>query len=360
VKETARAAEEVARGLTGDLSFVVVFASSFYDIAELARELDRLLPGVPLIGCTTAGELARGRMLQRSVVALGVDRSVVDRVAITPIEDARDAHSTNAALERLSAAFGTSPSGLDPAQCVGLVLQDGLSVAEEQVMQVLSSRTNVPFIGGSAGDDLRFEKTFVFTGGRAFSGASALALLRPTQGYRILKTQSFKVLDRVLTATSVDEATRTIREFDGAPAAEAYASAVGVSVAELPTLFRKHPLGVVLANGEPFVRSPQQVIGSDVVFYCQVKAGMALHVLESHDIVADTGADLSSALTDAGVPPRALINFHCILRTLELREQGRCDEYGELFGKLPAVGFSTYGESYIGHINQTSTMLLLL
>jgi hypothetical protein len=54
-----------------------------------------------------------------------------------------------------------------------------------------------------------------------------------------------------------------------------------------------------------------------------------------------------------------LINFHCILRTLELKAKGQTAAYGALFTKLPTIGFSTYGESYVGNINQTSTMLLL-
>ena len=52
----------------------------------------------------------------------------------------------------------------------------------------------------------------------------------------------------------------------------------------------------------------------------------------------------------------ALINFHCILRTLELEQKGLMAEYGKIFS-IPTIGFSTYGEEYIGHINQTSTML---
>ena len=79
-----------------------------------------------------------------------------------------------------------------------------------------------------------------------------------------------------------------------------------------------------------------------------------MHVLESTDIVADT----EKAVRDLG-QASALINFHCILRTLELKSKGQCPAYGKLFEKVPTVGFSTYGEEYIGHINQTSTILVV-
>jgi hypothetical protein len=57
-----------------------------------------------------------------------------------------------------------------------------------------------------------------------------------------------------------------------------------------------HPLGLMI-GGEPFVRSPQQVVGDKSVrFYCGVDEGMKLAVLESTDIVQDTASALEAAL----------------------------------------------------------------
>jgi hypothetical protein len=162
----------------------------------------------------------------------------------------------------------------------------------------------------------------------------------------------------VLEVTDVDEATRTVRSFNGKPAAEEYAAQLGVSLAELGEHFGSHPVGLVVGDGEPYVRSPQRIDGTDVVFYCQVKAGMRLHILQSRDIVEQTRKDLDAKLQEFGTCG-GIVNFHCILRTLELEAKGQCDAYGAVFERVPMVGFSTYGESYIGHINQTSTMLLL-
>lgn len=57
-------------------------------------------------------------------------------------------------------------------------------------------------------------------------------------------------------------------------------------------------------------------------------------------------------------PISGIVNFHCILRTLDLERQGQTEAYGRIFADIPTIGFSTYGEEYVGHINQTSTMLL--
>jgi hypothetical protein len=84
---------------------------------------------------------------------------------------------------------------------------------------------------------------------------------------------------------------------------------------------------------------------------------MKLYLLESTDIVVDTKRSVKNKAAKMG-KLSGIINFHCILRTLELESKGMTDDYGKIFSDIPTIGFSTYGEEFIGHINQTSTMLV--
>ena len=83
---------------------------------------------------------------------------------------------------------------------------------------------------------------------------------------------------------------------------------------------------------------------------------MNLHVLQNTDILADTRRAIAEKEQAMG-KIAGLVNFHCILRTLELEDKGLTQEYGRIFADIPTLGFSTYGEEYLGHVNQTSTML---
>lgn len=356
--DPTRAMRELRDGL-GGLSprFLLFFASSNFAPDELGAALRETFGAVPSIGCTTAGEIVSGKMLKGSVVMLAMDADDLGSVTVASIDDMHDRARTIAAVDRLASAIGVPARDLDAGRYLGLVLHDGLSGAEEHVMEALGTATNVPFIGGSAGDDLAFRATHVFVNSEPRRGGAVLALLEPKRAFHLLKTQSFEVLDEKLVVTSVDEATRTVKEFNGKPAALEYARAIGVPVEELTSRFQSNPVGLVLASGEPFVRSPQQLKGTDVVFYCQVKTGMQLHVLRARNIVEDTQRDFSAKVLQMG-SCRAVINFHCILRTLELEQKNQCDAYAKIFADIPTVGFSTYGESYIGHINQTSTLVL--
>ena len=119
------------------------------------------------------------------------------------------------------------------------------------------------------------------------------------QGFGVLKTQSFRVLDRKLVATKVHPELREVVEFDGMPALEAYARALGVSIAEAAGRFSTHPLELLVGE-EPCVRSPQQANGNTVRFYCAIDEGMELSLLESTDIVSDTERDLGAKTRDLG------------------------------------------------------------
>jgi len=203
---------------------------------------------------------------------------------------------------------------------------------------------------------LNFRTTHVYAGGKAYTDSAVLALLRLRRGYDIIKTQSCQRIGKCLVATAVDEARRMVVGFNGKPALKAYAEALGVSPEEAPANFFEHPLGLMV-EGEPFIRSPQRAEGESVVFYSQIKQGMELEVLQTADIVADTRRAIEERKAAMG-KICGLIDFDCILRTLQLRKENRCGDYAAVFGDIPAIGFSTYGEAYLGHLNQTSTMLL--
>lgn len=352
---SAAAAELKSRLGPGDWRLVLYFASSAYPQAETAAAVQRALAPARTFGCSTAGEIVSGALATGSIVAMALDAETLDDFDVQLIADIHDRAAIDAALARLEAHFGESLRRMDVDRYVGIALMDGMSGAEERFIDYLGDRTDVLFVGGSAGDDLAFRETTVHADGRTSGRGAVLAILRPRNGFEVIKTQSFTEFGRTLVPTAVDEATRTVHEFDGRPAVEAYADALGAPRDALADEFTSHPLGLMV-DGEPYVRSPRQIAGDAIRFFCAVKEGMALSILTSTDIVRDTERALAERLNGGAA---GLINFNCILRTLELRKKGLDQAYGRLFERVPTVGFSTYGEAYLGHVNQTATMLLL-
>jgi len=335
---------------------VYFFASSQYDPASISRAMRDAFPEAQVIGCSTAGEITSGRVMTNSIVAMAFDEGTIGGVACSVVADVTSAESLADAVRELEEEIGMPLRELDFQKYVGVILIDGLSGSEERVMDRLGDLTDVSFIGGSAGDDLNFKSTYVYLNGAAYTNAAVLVLLKPAKKFDIIKTQSFRTLNTVLVPTKVNESRREVIEFNNMPAVLAYARALGIPAEEAPKRFMHNPVGLVTGD-DFFVRSPRRVEGGSILFYCMVKEGMELALLESTDIVADTRKAVNEKVRQLG-GASALINFHCILRALELEEKGQGKAYGSIFTDIPTIGFSTYGEEYIGHINQTSTMLI--
>ncbi len=355
-----KAVQELKNNLEGfETNLVLFFASPQYDAEVLGSVMQRVFSGCSTLGCTTSGEITSGKMLDHAIVAMAFHP---DALLDYKVEVLTSIRSNDRVVDEAFASFANyfvSPmANMDPSEYVGMVLIDGLSGCEEVINERIGDLTNVSFVGGSAGDDLRFKTTYIYANGKAYEEAALLFLMKPTLPFSILKTQSFQDTGKVLTVTQTDEAKREITTLNGQPASVAYADALQVKQEELSKHMFKNPLGLMLAKDEPFVRSPRVIEEDRVLFYCNVKKGMELHLLRSTDIVKDTQKALKDYEDKLG-KISALINFNCILRTLDLKEQNRTQEYADLFHHVPTVGFSTYGESYIGHINQTATILLL-
>ncbi|OHD53754.1 MAG: hypothetical protein A2Y33_02860 [Spirochaetes bacterium GWF1_51_8] len=353
----ADAANDLSNKLIGyDPKMVLFFASSNYDPNTIAAAMKNAFPKSLTFGCSTSGEIVSGQMLKNSVVAMAFDGPAMLDAKVVVMKNIKTGNPVQQAFGEFEAYFKTPMRDLDFTKYIGIILIDGMSGAEEKIMEKIGDLTDVTFIGASAGDDLKFKETYVYAGGIAYTDAAILALLKPGTPFDLIKTQSFNELPAKLVATKVDAASRTVHEFNNRPALQAYAQALGVQPSEAASRFMHNPIGL-MDDGEPYVRSPQQAKGDDIVFYCNVKQGMELSVLESQDIVADTRAVIEAKNAEMnGIS--GIINFHCILRTLELEKKNQTEAYGKIFSDIPTIGFSTYGEQYIGHINQTSTMLI--
>ncbi len=173
----------------------------------------------------------------------------------------------------------------------GILLIDGLSIMEEHVLAHLHSAVvGIPIVGGSAGDDLDFSKTFVYSNGSFKSNRAVFTLIITSLPFDTFKTQHFKPTEKKLVITEANPKKRIVYEINGNPAAEEYASIVGMTVDELsPTVFSNHPVMLKIGS-EYYVRSLQKVNDDgSLTFYCAIDEGLVLTLAE--------GVELCSNLT---------------------------------------------------------------
>ncbi|MCB2292731.1 diguanylate cyclase [Clostridium algoriphilum] len=339
---------------------IIFFASSSFDQNKLCNQMQKVFKDCIVFGCSTAGEIASGKLLKNSVVAMAFNSNIILDAKVEVLEQINENLSVEAAFTSFERYFNESSYTMDTTRYVGIALIDGVSMKEEKLMDQIGNRTNVYFIEGSAGDDLKFVKTFVCANGKAYSNSAVIVLLKMSANaeFDIINTQSFKALDHVLIANKVNEVTREVIEFNNMPAITAYANAVGAfSVEEASKYFPTHPVGLVIGENDIFVRSPRQKKGTNIEFNCNIIQGSEVRLLQSTNIVEDTKNLLDKKINEFG-RIEGIVNFDCINRTLELEKKNLVKQYGEIFSDIPTIGFSTYGEGHIGFTNQTSTMLV--
>jgi len=358
-KDAASAVKSLKEQLSDiDACLVLFFVSTAYPPDTIGKEMADAFAGVRTVGCTSAAEMITGEMGLNSIVAMAWSKDSLKELKIEVLENMQtDTEAVSKAFQSFEASLGKPMSHLDPAQYVGMIIFDFLSGCEEAINDQIGNLTNVSFVGGTAGDNMKFQSTYLFLDGKVYTEGAILLLMEPANGYSILKIQSCELTSKKLTPTRVDEKQRVVIEFDGKPAGVAYAEAIGVSVEDLPNNFVAHPLGLVLDEENFFVRSPFSMFEDlSIKFACAIKSGLELALLRTKDIVADTKVALEKNNSNE---MKAIVDFNCAYRFIELSAKNQVQEYSEIFGTVPTIGISTFGESYIGHMNQTSTMLLL-
>jgi hypothetical protein len=359
---SADAVASIVRALREDLAgqpaaVVLYFASSDYEPMDLAGPLTAAFPEASVVGCSTAGEFTDRTTGVHGISAAALPAELVGRHAAGLGEIASSAiEGTDDAVRAVERGLGVSLRSLDPERWFGLVLIDGMNGKEEAVNERLGTAAPLlNVVGGSAGDDLKFERTWVALGTSISWAGVVLLVLEPLVTFEVVKTCSFAPTGNVWRVTKADTEARTVWELDGVPALDRYAEAVGIAPDQVDeSSFMEHPVGLMI-DGEPFIRSPQQVVGDrGIRFYCQILEGMDVELMSSGDLIGDTAEAIGRARDELAGSSGAVL-FNCILRRLEIDAKDLAEPFLHALGDIPCAGFHTYGESWLGHINQTLT-----
>ena len=357
------AAKEISRQLASmNLAMVVVFVSPFYEPAVFIKELCRRMPDTSIYGCTTAGELSPNGWDEDSVVALGFGAAdfVVAARAFLDLSSFR-VDQGRSACSQLHHEFIRRTADRDAndtnQESFGLLLIDGMCQREEAVMSAIyGSLEDIPVVGGSAGDGLQFDKSWIFYEGQAHSDAAVLVLIRTRLPFRLFKSDNLEPTATKMVVTEADAERRIVKEINAEPAANEYSRAVGIGGSKLDAFsFAAHPV-LVRVGGAYYARSIQRMDpDGSLRFFCAIDQGMVLTVARERNLI-ETTRDLFNEIIDDLGEVSIFIGFECALRRLDIEQHQLSREMSELYRSNNVIGFQTYGEQYRSmHVNQTLT-----
>lgn len=195
----------------------IVFGSSWFDQALLVQSIHATIGPVPIIGCSTAGEMISESPLSHScvVLILGSEAKIAG-IGCGQLADSNPRFAGQQAAHSAAQSMkGQSRSGF-------LTFSDGLIDCHSDVIRGIQEvlGTNALIVGAMAGDDLRFYKTHQYFNNRALTHSVVGVLFSNPVHLGIGFKHGFFPISKPHRITKAKA--RTLQQLDNRPAALVY------------------------------------------------------------------------------------------------------------------------------------------
>ncbi len=351
------AAEISADFLPLSPALVLVFAPEGATLPALTGRLKEAFgPGCHVVGCSSAGGFAFSGYRDDSIVAIAFPAAGF-RADVLWLRDLRQHMALDwiRSLRRLAADFGASAPGWSR---FGLLMIDGLCRREEVVAATVDAALgDLPVLGGSAGDGLRFGRTHLALDGVSHEESAIFCLVASAFPVEEVVFDHFIPASERMVVTEALPDERVILTINAEPAAEEYARLIGLAEDALgPRAFAAHPL-LMRQAGRHVVRAIQTVTPErGLSLMSSVETGTTMTLGRAENPTEGLAARMSELGRTA-----LILGFDCILRRIALEQAGLADSVGRIYREHRVAGFNTYGEQHGGlHVNQTFVGLAFL
>jgi hypothetical protein len=368
----SKAATAAIAGLAGETpALIIVFTTPRFDLPALIKGIRSITGETHLVGATGSGQIIQGQHLGFgggvSVLALTAGPYRFGLASAAGIKGNLDQ------VGQLIARTSKAEAGPSPYAAI-LLLVDCLAGDLQQVVQGVYRITGpkVAITGGAAGDELKFERTFVFHDDQVIEGGAVALWIASEQPLPVVTRHGWEPIGIPMLVTDA-EGTEII-ELGGRPAALAYEEQLGLLPGQLrPENFWStsilHPFGVLQPDGKTIIRVARSKSerGALKIQGCVPPIGSAVQVMSSSteallNVANEVAGEALASHQDAGV----LLVFSCAARAIIFgsRTYEEAQRLQETTGEIPTFGIYVCGEfartaGVLGTHNATLTALAL-
>jgi hypothetical protein len=341
---------EVRARLSGPADALIVFAAPGNDYAALLKSLTDSSGTPTILGCSSAGEFTSDGSGQGLTNVTAI-RSAEMRFTATVGTDLSDPHS---AARAIAGNFRGDQNAGFPFRAA-LVLLDALAGHAEELVDALTLETagTYRFFGGGAGDDARFQKTFVFCGTEVYSNAAVALEILSKKPLGIGARHGWSPIGPALRVTESDGS--RVVSMNAAPAVEAFEDHATSTAQRFdqsdPMPFFLHNIVGVDTDAGHKLRVPVGISDGGIVCAAEIPAGAAAHIMSTGvgsaaDAAAEATRDAVQQVTRSGGTPKAALFFDCVATRLRLGQQfdNELDAVSAALGGIPFAGFNSYGQ----------------
>ena len=333
--------------------FTIAFSSVAFKQDDLLRGIREANQGAPGIGCTDAGEITNDGPSQKSVAVMAVKSDQITFVNGLGMDIKTNAR--NAGQQVAKEVKGKTVGILRTFIMLPDVLTGNGADIVRGVLDVLGE--HFPIVGGAAGDDFLFEKTYEYRDGDVVSGGVAGVGLSGTFSFGMGVRHGWVPIGLPMKVTKSKGA--VLYELDNRPAVSIYedyfgAKADALKREPLARMAITYPLGIKVPElDEYLIRDPITVDDKGAITCAaEIPEGSEIRLMigskeKAIEAAQDAARHLMKDFETSKSKPKFLLMFNCIAREklFSQRAKEEIDAVMDIIGHdVPLLGFYTYGE----------------
>lgn len=356
--DSKKAGEEAAQMAisqmgTGRPELIIAFASIRFDQKQLLEGIRSVAKDVPVVGCSDSGEITTQGPTNQSVAVMAIKADNID-FAIGLGKGVKESsyEAGRKVVEDVIKKLTNKPS-------MFIIFPDGLTGNGADIVRGALSvlGTHFPLMGGSAGDDFKFEKTFEYYNNEVLNDAVVGIGMTGKFAWGVGVRHGWEPIGLPMKVTKSEGP--VLKELDNKPALKIYEDYFGKKAEELirepiARMAYTYPLGMSV-EGSPELLIRDVVIANEkgeITCAAEIPQGSEIRLM-----LGDPEKAINSAREAAenaknqlkGAKAKAIFVFDCMARCKLLgqgiRTKEEIDAIQEVLGQnVPLIGFYTYGE----------------